>query len=38
MKAETVDSFPGGHEDTPCWIEMAANVYEDLGRRGDVDG
>ena len=27
VKAETVDSFSRGHEDTPRWIEMAANIY-----------
>lgn len=33
VKAETVDSFSGGHEDTPRRIKMAANVYEDLRRK-----
>lgn len=27
VKAETVDSFSRGHEDTPRRIEMAANIY-----------
>ena len=27
VKAETVDSFSRGHEDTPRRVEMAANIY-----------
>lgn len=27
VKAETVDSFSGSHEDAPRWIEVAADVY-----------
>lgn len=34
MKAETVDSFSGGHKDTPGRIEMAADIYQDLTGKG----
>lgn len=33
VEAETVDSFSGGHENTPRWIKMTANIYQDLRRR-----
>lgn len=37
MEAETVDSFSGGHENTPRWIKMTANIYQDLQRRWKAD-
>lgn len=37
VKAETVDSFSGGHKDTPGGIKMAANVYQDLRGKQDEE-
>lgn len=38
MKAETVDSFPRCHEDAPRWIEMTADIHQDLRRKDDEAG